>query len=106
MNACRTACFALLMCILAHWHNLARADWRDQIVYFVLLDRFDDGDPSNNWQGPRHLGIYDPRRSDRYSGGDLKGLERRLDYIAGLGMSAVWISPPVRQQWWEPKTQS
>lgn len=106
MSACRTACLALLAFILAHWHNLAMADWRDQIVYFVLLDRFDDGDPSNNRQGPRHLGIYDPRRSDRYSGGDLKGLERRLDYIAGLGMSAVWISPPVRQQWWEPKTQS
>ena len=106
MNACRTACLAVLVCILAQWCNFARADWRDQIVYFVLLDRFDDGDPSNNRQGPRHLGIYDPQRSDRYSGGDLRGLERRLDYVAGLGITAVWISPPVRQQWWEPKTQS
>src|SRR5690606_8362574 len=39
--------------------------------------------------------------SRRYSGGDLVGLTRRLDYIRGLGATALWITPPVRHQWWD-----
>ena len=74
-------------------------DWRDQVVYFVVLDRFDDGDRRNNDQG---AGEYDPRDGARYSGGDLAGVTRRLDYIAGLGATAVWITPPVANQWWNP----
>ena len=74
-------------------------DWRDQIIYFVMTDRFDDGDPSNNDQG---AGEYDPTRVDRYNGGDLKGVTDRLDYIRGLGATAVWITPPNRNQWVDP----
>ena len=73
-------------------------DWREQIVYFVLLDRFADGDPANNDQG---AGEYDPGDSRRYSGGDLKGLIAQLDYIQGLGATAVWITPPNAHQWWD-----
>jgi glycosidase len=73
-------------------------DWRDQIVYFAMIDRFDDGDPGNNDQG---AGEYDPRSGAHYSGGDLAGLERRLDYIQGLGATALWITPPVAHQWWD-----
>ena len=61
-----------------------------------MTDRFDDGDPTNNDQG---AGEFDPRRADRYSGGDLTGLRKRLDYIQGLGATAVWITPPVANQW-------
>lgn len=75
-------------------------DWRDQIVYFAMLDRFDDGDPSNNDQG---AGEYDPADRRRYSGGDLRGLARRLDYVQGLGATAVWITPPVAHQWWNTR---
>jgi len=74
-------------------------DWRDQIVYFVMTDRFADGDPKNNDQG---VGAYDPTRGDRFNGGDLKGLTRRLDYIRGLGATAVWLTPPNRNQWVDP----
>ena len=77
-------------------------DWRDQVVYFVMIDRFDDGDPGNNDQG---TGEYDPADSARYSGGDLAGIERRLDYIRGLGASAIWITPPVAHQWWNAATR-
>ena len=77
-------------------------DWRDQIVYFLMIDRFDDGDPSNNDQGS---GEYDPADSARYSGGDLAGVTRRLDYIEGLGATAVWITPPVAHQWWNDATR-
>ncbi|MCF7222889.1 alpha-amylase family glycosyl hydrolase [Marilutibacter chinensis] len=74
-------------------------DWRDQVVYFAMIDRFDDGDPSNNDQG---AGEYDPADGSRYSGGDLRGLARRLDYIQGLGATALWITPPVANQWLNP----
>lgn len=75
-------------------------DWRDQIIYFVMLDRFDDGDPSNNDQG---TGEYDPADHRKFNGGDLRGIERRLGYIRGLGASAVWITPPVANQWWNDR---
>lgn len=77
-------------------------DWRDQVVYFALVDRFDDGEPRNNDQG---AGEYDPADHRKYSGGDLRGLTRRLDYIRGLGATALWITPPVANQWWNPRSR-
>ena len=72
-------------------------DWRDQIIYFLMTDRFEDGNPQNNDQG---AGEYDPKKGSRYSGGDLAGVQKRLDYIQGLGATSVWITPPVANQWW------
>ncbi|MBL0087890.1 MAG: hypothetical protein IPP44_14995 [Ideonella sp.] len=57
-------------------------DWRDQVIYFVMTDRFDDGDAGNNDQ---HAGEFDPKRADRYQGGDLRGVTRRLT------TSAAWV---------------
>jgi len=81
--------------------HVASPDWRDQVVYFLMTDRFADGDPRNNDQG---AGEYDPRRGSHYSGGDLAGIRQRLDYIQGLGATAVWITPPVANQWIDPRT--
>jgi glycosidase len=78
--------------------HVASPDWRDQVIYFLMIDRFDDGDPSNNDQ---EAGEYDPADARRYSGGDLRGITRRIDYIRGLGATAVWITPPVANQWWD-----
>lgn len=78
--------------------HVASPDWRDQIIYFAMLDRFDDGDRSNNDQGE---GEHQPADRRRYSGGDLAGALRRLDYIRGLGATALWITPPVAHQWWD-----
>ncbi len=81
--------------------NLAKAlDWRDQIIYFAIIDRFNDGDSSNNDQG---FGEYDPRDHRKFSGGDLKGITQRLDYIKDLGATALWITPPVANQWWDDR---
>ena len=71
---------------------VASPDWRDQVIYFLMIDRFNDGDPSNNDQGANE---YDPTSDAKFSGGDLAGVEQKLDYIQGLGASAVWITPPV-----------
>jgi alpha-amylase len=65
-------------------------DWSDAILYFVIVDRFADGDTTNNL----HL---DRRNPGGFHGGDLKGLTAQLDEIAGLGVTAIWITPVVRQ---------
>jgi glycosidase len=72
-------------------------DWRGQIVYFLMIDRFNDGNPGNNDQG---VGEFDPGRSSAYSGGDLAGIENKINYIKNLGATSVWITPPVAHQWW------
>lgn len=79
--------------------HVASPDWRDQVIYFVMTDRFANGDATNDDQGG---GEYDPADEKRYSGGDLKGIVSKLDYIQGLGATALWITPPVANQWWDP----
>ena len=74
-------------------------DWRDQVIYFLMLDRFDDGDARNNDQG---AGEFKPGSEAHYNGGDLRGVQRRLDYIQGLGATAVWLTPVVANQWINP----
>ncbi|MGC3996490.1 MAG: alpha-amylase family glycosyl hydrolase [Anaeromyxobacter sp.] len=79
--------------------HVASPEWQDQIVYFVMTDRFDDGNTGNDDQG---AGEFDRTSNAKYSGGDLAGVKNRLDYIKGLGATAVWITPPVANQWWDP----
>ncbi|VXC17023.1 Trehalose synthase [Burkholderia sp. 8Y] len=74
-------------------------EWQDQIIYFILTDRFNDGDSSNDNQG---AGEFDPTNNAKYSGGDIRGIEQKIAYIQGLGATAVWLTPPVANQWWDP----
>ena len=71
--------------------------WQDQVIYMLFIDRFDDGDPGNNDQGH---GEFDPGSGAHFNGGDFDGIIRRLDYLKSLGVTAIWISPPVANQWW------
>lgn len=67
-----------------------------EVIYFVLPDRFDNGDPSNDrggLSGDRLVTGYDPTHKGFYHGGDLKGLTRKLDYIQGMGITAIWFAP-------------
>jgi alpha-amylase len=68
----------------------ARPKLDGEIVYFVMLDRFADGDEKNN---------FDVKKGDKgaYQGGDLAGLTQKLDYLAELGVTTVWITPIVDQ---------
>ena len=61
-------------------------DWRDQVLYFLMIDRFDDGDPRNNDQ---HANEYDPADNAKFSGGDLAGVRRRVGYLHSLGATGV-----------------
>jgi glycosidase len=68
----------------------------DEVIYFVLPDRFENGDPSNDHgglSGDRLTSGFDPTHKGFFHGGDLKGLTRRLDYIKGLGATTVWLTP-------------
>jgi neopullulanase len=68
----------------------------DEIIYFVLPDRFENGDPKNDRggiKGDRLKTGFDPAHKGFYHGGDLKGLTSRLDYIQGLGITAIWFAP-------------
>jgi glycosidase len=68
----------------------------DEIVYFVLPDRFENGRPDNDrggLTGDRLVTGFDPAHKGFYHGGDIAGLTRRLDYIQGLGVTAIWLAP-------------
>lgn len=72
-------------------------EWQDQIIYFLMADRFADGNPNNNDLGANE---YNPSKESHYSGGDLQGVINQLDYIKNLGATAVWTTPIVANQWW------
>ena len=72
-----------------------------EVVYFVLPDRFDNGDSANDrggLTGDRLVTGFDPTDKAFYHGGDLKGLTARLDYIQGLGATALWVGPIFRNK--------
>ncbi|MFF3940280.1 pullulanase-type alpha-1,6-glucosidase [Streptomyces phaeofaciens] len=74
----------------------ARHDATREQFYFVLPDRFANGDRRNDrggLTGSRLATGYDPTDKGFYQGGDLKGLTQRLDYIKGMGTTAIWMAP-------------
>jgi alpha-amylase len=71
-------------------------------IYFVMTDRFANGDTSNDEAGLSGFSAvtgYDPTDIGYFHGGDLKGLTSKLDYIQGLGFNSIWITPPVKQRY-------
>lgn len=64
-------------------------DWRGEVVYQLMVDRFANGDINNDH------GVI-PGDLGRYQGGDWQGVIDNVDYLVELGVTAVWISPVVR----------
>ena len=64
----------------------------DDVMYLIMIDRFSDGDPTNN-DPPQSRGIYDRKNKFYYHGGDLQGVIDRLPYLKDLGVTAVWLTP-------------
>jgi glycosidase len=92
------------------------AAWEDQVVYFLLLDRFSDGRELGGYRDsdgrPASGGVtplYRPEDHGRveydtwfravsgWQGGTLRGLRSKLGYLRRLGITALWVSPPFRQ---------
>ncbi|MGO8855490.1 MAG: alpha-amylase family glycosyl hydrolase [Steroidobacteraceae bacterium] len=66
------------------------ADWRDQIIYFLMLDRF------NNPAAPPIHAPYDDPQYAEYQGGSFAGVVQQLGYIKALGAGAIWLSPALK----------
>jgi Alpha amylase, catalytic domain len=66
-------------------------EWREEFIYFLMVDRFhDDTARSPTLQPGRSAGVSTP---NGFYGGKIRGVTRNLDYIAGLGCTAIWLSP-------------
>jgi glycosidase len=74
------------------------AEWRDHFIYFLLIDRFDDGKERPPYDGSREERRWDDARGQAYQGGTFKGVTARLPYIRNLGATAVWISPVLKNR--------
>src|SRR6266436_1371197 len=76
--------------------SLNSADFKREVVYQIITDRFFDGNTGNN-NPPQSSGLYDSSKINwqAYWGGDLAGIQQKLSYLAGMGVTAIWISPPV-----------
>lgn len=85
----------LLLLERAETNAPAPFDWHNATVYFVLTDRFENGDPSNDLSYGRHKDGME--EIGTFHGGDLRGLTRKLDYLQQLGVNALWISAPFEQ---------
>ncbi|MGF1491209.1 MAG: alpha-amylase family glycosyl hydrolase [Microcoleaceae cyanobacterium] len=72
-------------------------DFRQETIYFIVVDRFYDGDPDNN-PGPNPE-LYDPECQDwgKYWGGDLQGVIDQLDYLRNMGVTTLWLTPLFEQ---------
>ncbi len=68
-------------------------DWDEAVIYFAVTDRFFDGNATNN--DAYGTGTYNPEAGSMYHGGDLAGLEAKLDYLQELGVNTIWITPIV-----------
>jgi len=84
-------------------------DWRDEVIYFLLPDRFSDGQEANRplldrtqvaaarpapwiWEKWAQSG------GDRWQGGTLKGITSKLDYLKNLGITTIWVGPIFKQR--------
>jgi len=84
------AALVVVASLLPAGPSAAPTDWRDEAIYMVMTDRFRNGDPSNDLDSI-------PGKADWWQGGDLQGVIDELDYIKGLGMTAIWITPVAEQ---------
>jgi glycosidase len=84
--------------------------WEDQVLYFLMLDRFSNGQETTLYQ-PADEGNAVGTEADaaawrdaggRWLGGTLAGLTSKLDYLAGLGVTAIWVSPVFKQVSFQP----
>ena len=93
----RAAIVALLAACGTHAAAPAKPaplDWAGRSIYFVVTDRFANGDRGNDDPD----GFVANRADDKaWHGGDLQGIIDHLDYIAGMGFTGLWITPVVRQ---------
>lgn len=81
--------------------NYIMRNVQDDVFYFVMPDRFNNGDTNNDNGSKTHAisaGGFDRTDKGMYHGGDIKGLQEKLPYLKELGISAIWLTPILRNQ--------
>ena len=94
---CRLSAVILLFSILLQpLSGALAANFKREVIYQIITDRFFDGNTSNN-NPSQSAGLYDATKTNwrAYWGGDLQGIQQKMSYLAGMGVTAIWISPPV-----------
>ena len=86
----------LFSIILAPLQTTQAADFKREVIYQIITDRFFDGSTTNN-NPSQSAGLVrlDQNQLAAYWGGDLQGIQQKMSYLAGMGVTAIWISPPV-----------
>ena len=74
------------------------ADWRDEIMYFVMVDRFYDSDGQAQRVPGATGGDARTGASGQFEGGDLVGVAEKLDYLQDLGVTSLWLSAPYKNR--------
>ena len=81
--------------------NSLRSPLTRERFYFLMADRFANGSTANDkgglTGGPLSTG-FDPTHKGFYHGGDLKGVINKLDYIKGMGTTAIWLTPSFKNK--------
>lgn len=73
--------------------NAKDFDWDESVIYFMVTDRFFDGNGSNNTASGEKT--YGKDNAGLYHGGDFAGITQKLDYLEDLGINTIWITPIV-----------
>ena len=82
--------------VVAPTNNGNDFDWDEAVIYFMVTDRFKDGNTANNdAYGVGDYNIDPETGSSSYHGGDFAGVTSKLDYLKDLGINTVWITPIV-----------
>lgn len=76
-----------------YWKNCHR-EWREEFIYFLLVDRFhDDNIRKPIMNASKSKGFGKAEQLTKFCGGTIRGIINNLDYISGLGCTALWLSP-------------
>ncbi|PEX92760.1 alpha-amylase [Bacillus cereus] len=79
-------CLAVILFVPVHTFAEEKREWRDEVIYSIMIDRFNNGEPENDKQ-------LDVGNLEGYQGGDIQGIIKRLDYIKEMGFTTVMLSP-------------
>lgn len=97
---------AIFLAVFAFWSGTPQptiagsvnsdASYKGDVCYQIITDRFYDGNSANN-NPAQSAGLYDAGQSNwkLYWGGDWAGIQAKMAYLRDMGVTAVWISPPV-----------
>ena len=75
-----------------YWKNCHR-EWREEFIYFLLVDRFHDDHTRKPMNTSDSKGFGNSEQLKKFCGGTIRGIINNLDYISGLGCTALWLSP-------------